>query len=128
MDVARLGVADERLDHPAQRSRSTDVWTVQAGVGPRSAGRGGSARRMGFAIKREYRFRSSRHEAVRFRSGLLVIFFNRRAVLGALIGLFALAVTPVIARTVTDSAGRSIEIPDKISRVFAAGPPASVLL
>ena len=58
----------------------------------------------------------------------LVIFFDRRAVLGALVGLFALAVTPAIARTVTDSAGRSIDVPDKITRVFAAGPPASVLL
>jgi iron complex transport system substrate-binding protein len=57
-----------------------------------------------------------------------VIFFDRRAVLGALVGLFALAVTPAIARTVTDSAGRSIDVPDKITRVFAAGPPASVLL
>lgn len=34
----------------------------------------------------------------------------------------------VEARMVTDSAGRSVEIPDKVSRVFAAGPPASVLV
>jgi iron complex transport system substrate-binding protein len=32
------------------------------------------------------------------------------------------------ARTVTDSAGRQVEVPDRIERVFAAGPPASVLL
>ena len=32
------------------------------------------------------------------------------------------------ARTVTDSAGRKVEVPDKIERVFAAGPPASILL
>jgi len=32
------------------------------------------------------------------------------------------------ARTVTDSAGRRVEIPHKISRVLAAGPPASILL
>lgn len=31
-------------------------------------------------------------------------------------------------RTVTDSAGRSVAIPDKISRVLAVGPPASILL
>jgi iron complex transport system substrate-binding protein len=31
-------------------------------------------------------------------------------------------------RTVTDSAGRRVEIPDRISRVLAAGPPASILL
>lgn len=32
------------------------------------------------------------------------------------------------ARTVTDSAGRKVEIAAKIERVFAAGPPASILL
>ncbi|MCB1519920.1 MAG: iron ABC transporter substrate-binding protein [Hyphomicrobiaceae bacterium] len=43
----------------------------------------------------------------------------------ALAGLFAM---PAYARTVTDSAGRTIEIPDTVERVFAAGPPASILL
>jgi iron complex transport system substrate-binding protein len=33
-----------------------------------------------------------------------------------------------LAGTVTDSAGRTIAIPDEVARVFAAGPPASVLL
>ncbi len=32
------------------------------------------------------------------------------------------------ARTVTDSAGRTVEVPDRIDKVFAAGPPASILL
>jgi iron complex transport system substrate-binding protein len=32
------------------------------------------------------------------------------------------------ARTVTDSAGRRVEVPDRIHKVFAAGPPASILL
>src|SRR5690606_18314379 len=32
------------------------------------------------------------------------------------------------ARTITDSAGRQVEIPDRVTRVFAAGPPASVLV
>ena len=32
------------------------------------------------------------------------------------------------ARTITDAAGRVIEVPDKIERVLAAGPPASVLV
>lgn len=32
------------------------------------------------------------------------------------------------ARTITDSAGRMVQVPDKIERVFAAGPPASILL
>jgi len=31
-------------------------------------------------------------------------------------------------RTVTDSAGRSVTIPDRIERVFAAGPPTSVVI
>jgi iron complex transport system substrate-binding protein len=32
------------------------------------------------------------------------------------------------ARTVTDSAGRRVDVPDRIEKVFAAGPPASILL
>jgi len=32
------------------------------------------------------------------------------------------------AREVTDSAGRTIQVPDQINRVMAAGPPASVLV
>jgi iron complex transport system substrate-binding protein len=32
------------------------------------------------------------------------------------------------ARTITDSAGRRVDVPDRIERVFAAGPPASILL
>lgn len=31
------------------------------------------------------------------------------------------------ARTITDAAGRTVEVPDTITRVLAAGPPASVL-
>ena len=33
-----------------------------------------------------------------------------------------------VARSVTDSAGRTVEVPDEVTRVFAAGPPASVLV
>lgn len=32
------------------------------------------------------------------------------------------------ARTFTDDAGRKVEIPDKVERVYAAGPPASVVV
>ena len=32
------------------------------------------------------------------------------------------------ARAVTDSAGRQVEVPDRIERVFPAGPPAMVFL
>ena len=44
--------------------------------------------------------------------------------------LLALLLVPTLgeARTIADSAGRKIEVPDKIERVFAAGPPASILL
>ncbi|QFT61310.1 iron ABC transporter substrate-binding protein [Roseivivax sp. THAF30] len=48
-------------------------------------------------------------------------------ILRALIAL-ALLAAPASARTVTDSAGRTVEIPDEIETVFAAGPPASVLV
>ena len=52
-----------------------------------------------------------------------------RAILSFVIAWFACVdAVPVWARTVTDSAGRSVEVPDRIERVFAAGPPASILL
>jgi len=53
---------------------------------------------------------------------------GRRTVL-ALLGAGLLA-RPSWAqgRTITDSAGRKIVLPDRISRVFVAGPPASVLI
>ncbi|ETW10826.1 iron ABC transporter periplasmic binding protein [Roseivivax marinus] len=40
----------------------------------------------------------------------------------------ALLAHPAVARTVTDSAGRTVEVPGEIETVFAAGPPASVLV
>ena len=36
--------------------------------------------------------------------------------------------TAAVAREVIDSAGRKVEVPDRIERVMAAGPPASVLI
>lgn len=48
-----------------------------------------------------------------------------RAVLTLLLLFLA---STVEARTVVDSAGRNVEVPDKIDKVFAAGPPASILL
>lgn len=53
---------------------------------------------------------------------------DRRAAL-ALLGAGLLA-RPSWAqgRTITDSAGRKVVVPDRIDRVFVAGPPASVLL
>ena len=42
--------------------------------------------------------------------------------------ILALLAAPVQARTVTDSAGRVVEVSDTVTTVFAAGPPASVLV
>lgn len=54
---------------------------------------------------------------------------HRFTILAAVVGLLAvLFAAPATARRVTDSADRSVEVPDTISRVFAAGPPASILL
>ena len=52
---------------------------------------------------------------------------DRRSVLG---GLVAASIAPRFARaaTITDAAGRTVSIPDRIERIFAAGPPASILL
>jgi iron complex transport system substrate-binding protein len=52
---------------------------------------------------------------------------DRRAVVG---GLGASLVAPRLARaaTITDAAGRAVPIPDRVTRVFPAGPPAAILL
>jgi iron complex transport system substrate-binding protein len=44
------------------------------------------------------------------------------------LAVLLLMAAPAFARSVTDSAGRTVEVPDKVTRVFAAGPPASTLL
>ena len=44
-------------------------------------------------------------------------------------GLLAALATPArAAGTVTDSAGRAVKIPDQVTRVFPAGPPAAITL
>ncbi|HEX4410652.1 MAG TPA: iron ABC transporter substrate-binding protein [Xanthobacteraceae bacterium] len=47
-----------------------------------------------------------------------------------LTGLSATVLLPRLARaaTLTDAAGRAVAIPDRVERIFAAGPPASILL
>ncbi len=45
-----------------------------------------------------------------------------------LLVLLVLVAQPAQARTITDSAGRVVEIPDDVTTVFAAGPPAAILL
>ena len=42
--------------------------------------------------------------------------------------LVMLTATGAKARSITDSAGRNVELPDRIEKVFAAGPPASILI
>lgn len=44
------------------------------------------------------------------------------------LALLATGAGAAAARSVTDSAGRTVEIPEHVARVFAAGPPASTLL
>jgi iron complex transport system substrate-binding protein len=51
--------------------------------------------------------------------------FARIALVAALAAGLA---APVVARTITDSAGRTVDIPDEVNTVFAAGPPASILV
>ena len=45
-----------------------------------------------------------------------------------LVAALSLTATETQARTITDAAGRKVEIPDTVRRVLAAGPPASVLV
>ncbi|WP_199270404.1 iron ABC transporter substrate-binding protein [Stappia indica] len=48
--------------------------------------------------------------------------------LAAILMAVLIAGAPASARTIVDSAGRTVELPDTVSRVFAAGPPASILV
>ena len=47
---------------------------------------------------------------------------------GWIAAALGLGFTTAAARTIVDSAGRSVEVPERVERVFAAGPPASILL
>ena len=49
-----------------------------------------------------------------------------RVLLAGLAGLVLLAQAE--ARSITDSAGRVVALPDRVARVFASGPPASILV
>lgn len=51
---------------------------------------------------------------------------RRTLLLAGLASLAPRAAGAQHARTATDSAGRSVRLPDKITRIMAAGPPASV--
>jgi iron complex transport system substrate-binding protein len=53
---------------------------------------------------------------------------KRRLAFAAFAVILVLLTGPVLARSVTDSAGRQVTIPDQVARVIAAGPPAATLL
>src|SRR5262245_41127681 len=53
---------------------------------------------------------------------------TRTAAGAALLALLVAAPGPVHGRPVTDSAGRTVEVPARVERVFAAGGPASIIL
>ena len=55
------------------------------------------------------------------------LFGSGRSLAGALVLSIGLA-QGAAARPFTDAAGRTVELPDRIERVLAAGPPAAVLL
>src|SRR5215472_7423575 len=63
-----------------------------------------------------------RPDCPRFRGAL------GHALRAALIALIVAPFGAAFAREIVDSAGRKVEVPEKIQRVMAAGPPASVLL
>ncbi len=52
---------------------------------------------------------------------------SRRAFTGGLVAALAVP-RRAFAATVQDAAGRSIAIPDKVTRIFPAGPPAAIML
>lgn len=52
---------------------------------------------------------------------------DRRSVLAGL-GALSLAPRSAFAASVKDATGRAIQIPDKVTRVFPAGPPAAIML
>lgn len=51
-----------------------------------------------------------------------------RAARPALLLAFLVTADGAAARTVVDAVGRQVEVPDRIERVYAAGPPASATL
>jgi len=53
---------------------------------------------------------------------------HRNTLRGLVFWLALLAAVPVAARTVVDSAGREVQLPDEVGTVFASGPPASILV
>lgn len=69
-----------------------------------------------------------RHDmTARLRHDMIAV--GRRAFLLATLAIVTALAAPIaIARTVTDSAGRTVTLPDRITKVMAAGPPASAVV
>jgi iron complex transport system substrate-binding protein len=62
------------------------------------------------------------------RHGFDTVHRLRLRPLIAALACLPLLLHTALAREVVDSAGRKVEVPDRIARVMAAGPPASVLI
>jgi iron complex transport system substrate-binding protein len=53
---------------------------------------------------------------------------NLKRLAFCVLSLLWLSVSTAAAREIVDSAGRAVTVPERVERVFAAGPPASILL
>src|SRR5439155_6769439 len=72
-----------------------------------------------------------RDQGVRCDGGDRLMRLDRRAFTGGLVATLVATLAASRARaagTVQDAAGRSIAVPDRVTRVFPAGPPAAILL
>jgi iron complex transport system substrate-binding protein len=69
----------------------------------------------------------SEHQACRSDPRTAAALLDRRSVLGGIAAALA-APRASKAATVTDATGRSIAIPERVTRVFPAGPPAAIML
>ncbi|MEZ5653159.1 MAG: iron ABC transporter substrate-binding protein [Burkholderiaceae bacterium] len=66
---------------------------------------------------------------MRMRTSAVVARVRAAAIIAMLVlASWVVAAAPAQARQITDSAGRVVEIPERIDKVFASGPPASILV
>src|SRR5207245_11229518 len=66
-------------------------------------------------------------QGARREGGGRLMWLDRRAFTAGLLATLA-APRARAAGTVQDAGGRSIAVPDRVARVFPAGPPAAILL
>src|SRR5262249_27435222 len=81
----------------------------------------------GFAQARQGPGSLRRHQGVRRHGRDRLMRLDRRAFTGGLVATLA-APYARAAGTAPDAAGRRGAIPDRVTRVFPAGPPAAILL